>query len=56
MEPTKENKGQCDTCHGARTVREGPEIVSYGWQADPKEFILHLTGIEKEYSFFFYTM
>lgn len=38
MEPTKENKGQFETRHGARTVREGTERISYGLQADQKEF------------------
>ena len=53
VEPTKENKGQFETRHGTRTVREGTERISYGLQADQKEFTLHLIGIRKEHSFFF---
>ena len=48
MEPIKENKGQFETCHGSRTVREGTERISYGLQADQKEFTVHLIGIKKE--------
>lgn len=40
MESTKENKGQFETCPGARTVREGTESSSSGLQADQKEFTL----------------